>query len=135
MGGMDMGASPSAKSAKATLSPDGSAAGAGAGNVAVVKNQVHVDARVQQLTAASKYTVHLHRGACAASGDVIKTVGDIRPTPPVRGPPTLSTTVPTCRLPRSWMSTRLPPPPQRPFAATSSNTIAPWQGQCCPGRP
>ncbi len=78
MGGMDMGASPSAKSAKATLSPDGSAAGAGAGNVAVVKNQVHVDARVQQLTAASKYTVHLHRGACAASGDVIKTVGDIQ---------------------------------------------------------
>ena len=75
-GGMDMGGS--SKSAKATLVPANAVSGAGTANVAVVKSQVHVDVRAQQLTAATKYSVHLHRGSCASIGDIIKTVGDLQ---------------------------------------------------------
>jgi len=76
MGGMDMGAT--SKSAKATLAPSNSLTGGGTVNVAVVKNQVHVDVRAQQLIAASKYTAHLHRGSCAAIGAIIKPIGELQ---------------------------------------------------------
>jgi hypothetical protein len=76
MGGMDMRGS--SRSAKATLAPVNAVTGGGTATVAVVKNQVHVDVRAQQLTAANKYTVHLHMGSCAAIGDIIKTVGDLQ---------------------------------------------------------
>ena len=76
MGGMDMGGT--SKSAKATLVPANAVTGDGAVTVAVVENQVHVDVRTKQLTATTKYTVHLHKGSCAAIGDIIKTVGDLQ---------------------------------------------------------
>ena len=79
MGGMDMGAT--SKSAKATLVPSNSLTGGGSVNVAVVKNQIHVDVRAQQLTAASKYTAHLHRGSCAAIGEIIKPIGELQTDP------------------------------------------------------
>ncbi|MHB8509924.1 MAG: hypothetical protein ACYDGR_14975 [Candidatus Dormibacteria bacterium] len=76
VGGMDMGGT--SKSAKATLVPANAVAGAGTANVAVVKSQVHVDVRAQQLTASTKYTVHLHKGSCASIGDIVKTIGDLQ---------------------------------------------------------
>ncbi|GAC1574239.1 MAG: hypothetical protein NVS3B24_01150 [Candidatus Dormibacteria bacterium] len=76
MGGMDM--SGASKSVKATLAPANATAGGGTANVAVVKDQVHVDVRAQQLTAVTKYTAHLHRGSCASIGDIVKTVGDLQ---------------------------------------------------------
>lgn len=76
MGGMDMGGS--AKAAKATLVPANAVAGAGTANLAVVNNEVHVDVRAQQLTASTKYTVHIHSGSCASIGNVIKTVGGLQ---------------------------------------------------------
>jgi hypothetical protein len=76
MNGMDMGGT--SKSAKATLVPANSATGGGTANVAVVKGKVHVDVRATQLTAASTYTVHLHKGSCTALGEIIKTVGDLQ---------------------------------------------------------
>ena len=76
MGGMEMGAT--SKSAKATLAPSNSLTGGGTVNVAVVKNQVHVDVRAQQLTAATRYTAHLHRGSCPAIGELIKPIGDLQ---------------------------------------------------------
>lgn len=75
-GGMDMGGS--SKSVKAALVPANAVTGTGSANVAVVKSQVHVDVRAQQLTSATKYTVHLHRGSCASIGDILKTVGDLQ---------------------------------------------------------
>ncbi|MGI8607972.1 MAG: hypothetical protein ACR2MY_01905 [Candidatus Dormibacteria bacterium] len=76
MAGMNMGGT--TKSAKATLVPSNSITGAGTVTVAIVKNQVHVDVRAQQLTAATRYTVHLHHGSCASIGDIIKSVGDLQ---------------------------------------------------------
>ena len=73
--GMDMGGA--SKSAKATLVPANAVTGAGSATLAVIKNQVHVDVRAQQLTGDSTYTVHLHRGSCAAIGGVVKTIGDL----------------------------------------------------------
>ena len=76
MGGMDMGGT--SKSAKATLAPANALAGAGSATLAVAQSQVHVDVRARQLMAATTYTVHLHRGSCAAIGDIIKTVGELQ---------------------------------------------------------
>ncbi len=74
-GGMDM--SGTSRSAKATLVPTNAVAGAGTATLAVVNNQVHVDVRAQQLAATSNYTVHLHKGSCAAIGDIVRTIGDL----------------------------------------------------------
>jgi hypothetical protein len=76
MNGMDMGGT--SKSAKATLVPANSVTGGGTANVSVVKGLVHVDVRATQLTAITKYTVHLHKGSCTALGDIVKTVGDLQ---------------------------------------------------------
>jgi hypothetical protein len=76
MNGMDMGGT--SKSAKARLVPSNSVTGGGTANVAVVRGKVHVDVRATQLTATTKYTVHLHKGSCTALGDIVKTVGDLQ---------------------------------------------------------
>ena len=75
MGGMDMGGT--SRSARATLVPANAVTGTGTANLAVVKDQVHVDVRAQQLAAGSSYTVHLHKGSCAAIGDVVRTIGSL----------------------------------------------------------
>jgi len=76
MGGMDMGAT--SKSAKATLAPSNSLTGGGTVDVAVVKNQIHVDVRARQLAATTKYSAHLHHGSCAAIGEIIKPIGELQ---------------------------------------------------------
>jgi len=73
---MDMGGT--SKSAKATLVPANAVTGRGTATLAVVKSQVHVDVQARQLTATTKYTAHLHKGSCAAIGDIIKTVGELQ---------------------------------------------------------
>jgi hypothetical protein len=75
MPGMDMGG---AKSAKAILVPNNIPSGGGTATVAVANGQVHVDVRLRQLSQSTKFTVHLHKGACTASRDLLKTVGEIQ---------------------------------------------------------
>lgn len=74
-GAMDMSG---AQSAKATLVPTNAPTGAGTATVAVVKGQVHVDVRAQQLDANATFTAHLHNGSCLQAGRILKTVGDLR---------------------------------------------------------
>lgn len=76
MAGMDMGGTTT--SARAMLVPSNSVSGGGVATVAAVKGQLHVDVRAQHLAAGARFVVHLHRGSCAAIGDVIQTVGDIQ---------------------------------------------------------
>ena len=76
MAGMDMGVT--TKSAKGSLVPSNAVTGSGHVTVVVVNTQVHVDIRAEQLAASTKYTVHLHRGSCAARGDIVKTIGDLQ---------------------------------------------------------
>jgi hypothetical protein len=76
MAGMDMG--PASTSARATLAPANSVSGSGTVTVAVVRDKVHVDVRARELSPGQAYTVHLHKGSCAAIGDVIKPIGDLK---------------------------------------------------------
>ncbi|MFN2464460.1 MAG: hypothetical protein ABR573_11245 [Candidatus Dormibacteria bacterium] len=75
MSGMDMGST--SKSEQATLVPANATGGGGKVTVALVKNQVHVDVRAEELTAGERYSVHLHKGSCIAIGEIIRTIGDL----------------------------------------------------------